>query len=277
MDRPDAAWWEEKMGVATSVAAGELRRNPRKREAVAELQRLLNRLGAGIGVDGIFGRDTEDAVMDFQDAHGLDADGIVGPLTAQALELALAHPGQTIKAEARTNLAGGPVWWQWALHEIGVAEVPGRGSDDRILEYRNIAKCPSNADDSELPWCAIFVNAALEVNGLPGTRVAGARSFERHANFVRLDAPALGCIVTFWRVSPHDGRGHVGLYRGETDSRVYSLGGNQGDAVSIAPFVKSGNGFGFSGYWWPKTVPLPMQLAAIPIRAGEPLAQVTVV
>jgi uncharacterized protein (TIGR02594 family) len=265
------------MSFATSVAAGELRRGPRKQQAVAELQGLLNQLGAAIEVDGIFGRDTEDAVLDFQETHGLDADGIVGSLTAQALELAAAHPGQTIKAEARSNFAGGPVWWQWALHEIGVAEVPGRGSNDRIVEYRTIAKCPSNADDSDLPWCAIFVNAALEVNGVPGTRGAGARSFEHHANFVRLDAPALGCIVTFWRGSPRDGHGHVGMYRGETASRIYVLGGNQGDAVSIEPFAKAGNGFGFSGYWWPKAMPLPSMLAAIPIRAGEPLAQVSVV
>src|SRR3954468_17890419 len=111
------------MSFADLVAAGELRRGPEKREAVGELRKLLNQLGASLEVDGDFGRDTEDAVIAFQEKHGLDADGVVGPLTAQALELAAANPGKAIKAEVRTDFATGPVWWQWALHEIGVAEV----------------------------------------------------------------------------------------------------------------------------------------------------------
>lgn len=36
-------------------------------------------------IDGIFGDDTENAVRDMQRAAGLDADGIVGPLTKAAL------------------------------------------------------------------------------------------------------------------------------------------------------------------------------------------------
>lgn len=265
------------MSLAMSIAAGPLHRSTRNPEAVTELQELLNRLGAKLEIDGVFGPDTQEAVAAFQDRHGLDADGIVGPLTARALELSAANPDKTIKAEARTDFSGGPIWWQWALHEIGVSEERGPGSNERILAYRTIARCPSTLDDGDLPWCAIFANAGFEANGIPGSRSAGARSFEQHPNFIRLDNPTLGCLVTFWRVAPHDGRGHVGFYRGETASRIYVLGGNQGDAVSIAPFQKSGSGFGFSAYWWPASVPKPERLAAIPVRAGEPLAQVSVV
>ncbi|MEO6890982.1 MAG: peptidoglycan-binding domain-containing protein [Ktedonobacteraceae bacterium] len=40
---------------------------------------------AALTVDGIFGRDTENATKDFQVAHHLSVDGIVGPATWHAL------------------------------------------------------------------------------------------------------------------------------------------------------------------------------------------------
>ena len=51
-------------------------------DAVRKLQELLNALGYDCGsVDGIFGSKTKAAVLAFQKANGLGADGIVGPLT----------------------------------------------------------------------------------------------------------------------------------------------------------------------------------------------------
>lgn len=53
---------------------------------VEELQRKLIAKGINIGpVDGLFGPKTEDAVRRFQERHGLQADGIVGPQTQGAL------------------------------------------------------------------------------------------------------------------------------------------------------------------------------------------------
>ncbi len=53
--------------------------------AVTVLQSLLNRRGAGVVEDGHFGRGTLKAVKVFQAAHGLSADGIVGPATWASL------------------------------------------------------------------------------------------------------------------------------------------------------------------------------------------------
>ena len=55
--------------------------SPNLRDEVKELQTELNQEGFSLKVDGLFGRDTENAVKRFQREHGLDDDGIVGSLT----------------------------------------------------------------------------------------------------------------------------------------------------------------------------------------------------
>ena len=51
--------------------------------AVIELQNLLNRDGAGIATDGIFGKDTLQAVLAYQAKNGLVADGLSAAQAAQ--------------------------------------------------------------------------------------------------------------------------------------------------------------------------------------------------
>lgn len=55
-----------------------------KGERIRQLQRALASLGEAIRVDGDFGPRTEMAVTRFQQAHGLVADGVVGPATYAA-------------------------------------------------------------------------------------------------------------------------------------------------------------------------------------------------
>lgn len=57
--------------------------------AVSSVQQALRNRGYNIGsVDGVFGSQTETAVIYFQRDNGLSADGVVGPATAAALGLA---------------------------------------------------------------------------------------------------------------------------------------------------------------------------------------------
>lgn len=169
-----------------------------------------------------------------------------------------------------------PPWFAWALREIGVHEVPGPRSEPRIMAYRRLARIEIDGDDSDVPWCAIFANAALEQAGIPGTRSASSQSFRHSDRFVKLGGPALGAVTVFWRGSgPGSGLGHVGFYRGESGDRLWILGGNEGDAVALAPFARSAPRFGLVGYWWPASVPLPA-VGPIPFTAAQAAHQTSV-
>lgn len=56
-----------------------------KGEEVRKLQTALNRAGATLTVDGKYGAKTEQAVRNFQEDHGLRADGLAGDKTMEAL------------------------------------------------------------------------------------------------------------------------------------------------------------------------------------------------
>lgn len=152
--------------------------------------------------------------------------------------------------KATGPFADAPPWFQAALHEIGFHET---GNNQGIERYIAMAHCGALGD----PWCAIFANAMLEASGTPGSRSPSSQSFRIHPGFVQLQQPALGCLVVFWRISKASGQGHVGFYRGEDASRVWTLGGNENDMVQIEALPKDSATFGLIGYWWPKGVPLP--------------------
>ena len=98
-------------GVCTYLNVGYLPRNnlanyPNLRNGsrsnfVYLLQFMLNLLGANLIVDGIFGKNTENAVRNFQQENSLSVDGIVGVNTWRTL-LTLA-PYPTLKNGSRGN------------------------------------------------------------------------------------------------------------------------------------------------------------------------------
>jgi uncharacterized protein (TIGR02594 family) len=147
-----------------------------------------------------------------------------------------------------------PAWLVRARRQLGVAEIPGPKADPHILAYRKHAQCfeDSPLDDGELAWCAIFVNAMLELSGVRGTRAGMERGFLRYGTSLPLDRIPLGAIVVF---SSARGAmsGHVGFAVGTTVSHIQVLGGNQDDAVSIAAFPRSR----LIGAIWPRGTPIP--------------------
>lgn len=156
-----------------------------------------------------------------------------------------------------------PPWFEWAMKEIGTRELPeNRGP--AIRKYIALSHCGHEGD----PWCAIFLNAALEANGVRGSRSAMARSFEHDPHFVRLFGPTLGCIVTMWRGVKGGLFGHCGLYNGQVGHYISVLGGNEDDMVRTQLLRSDGSSFGLVGYYWPKAIPIPA-LGAIPVHLAS--------
>ncbi|MFQ5604437.1 MAG: peptidoglycan-binding protein [bacterium] len=59
--------------------------SPHQRDEVKRLQKALQKAGFDVAADGLFGQGTQNAVRSFQSQHSLEADGVVGSQTWQAL------------------------------------------------------------------------------------------------------------------------------------------------------------------------------------------------
>lgn len=87
------------------------------------------------------------------------------------------------------------------------------------------------------PWCSAFVNGIAWELRLPRSQSAMARSWLKVGIPVALADARVGYdVVILWRGNKDLPSGHVGFYAGTEDGQILVLGGNQGDAVSVASF-----------------------------------------
>jgi len=134
-----------------------------------------------------------------------------------------------------------PRWLTRARAFVGLKEVPGKATAPLISKWLVMLKAWWR--DDETPWCGVFVAAIMRLEGIdPPQRWYRARAWLDFGDVLR--DPVLGCVVVFER----GGAGHVGFVVGNDEAgRLMVLGGNQGNAVSIAPFDRSR----VLGYRWP--------------------------
>jgi uncharacterized protein (TIGR02594 family) len=164
-----------------------------------------------------------------------------------------------------------PPWLIWARKEIGQRELPeNRGPV--IRRYVALAHCGAEGE----PWCAIFANAALEQAGIKGTRSPSSQSFRHSPDFVELPGPSLGAIVVYWRISKSSGLGHVGFVTGiDSHGYIKTLGGNESDQVKEEFLNPHGSNFGLQGFYWPKSVPLPIDKMSVQVAGALGSGKVT--
>jgi len=200
---------------------------------ILDVQKALSAAGFDPGpLDGVMGPRTRAAIIAYQRAKGLEPDGIVGPITRAAL-LGVANgpaqPAQSIPLDMP--------WLIEAARLRGLREEPGSANNPIIMNWAHALGAPFSGD--EVPWCGLFVAhcvaSTLPDDPLP-TNILGARQWLK---FGRQARPQLGAILVFWRGSPTDWKGHVGLYWAQDDTHHHVLGGNQSNAVSITRIARN--------------------------------------
>lgn len=124
-----------------------------------------------------------------------------------------------------------------AISQLGEKEIEGADlHNPTIIQYAKEAGFKWINDD-ETPWCSIFANWVAKSCLLKGSNKANARSWLLIGKNVDAE-PEPGDVVIFWRGNIHSWQGHVGFFFGfsKDTSRVYCLGGNQGNQVSISAY-----------------------------------------
>ncbi len=122
-----------------------------------------------------------------------------------------------------------------AQRYIGIKELSEQGKDHPLIQWW-LSLCGFALDThDEIAWCSAFVNGIAWELRLPRSKSAMARSWLDVGTPVPMMQATVGRdVVVLKRGAPPSG--HVGFYGGKDEEKIYVLGGNQGNAVSLATF-----------------------------------------
>jgi len=158
-------------GGSTGTDQCDTIRKGAKGPTVVEAQGLLLRAGYGLpvhGADGSYGAETEAAVKAFQRAHGLTADGIMGPLTWAALDRAAQPKPSSRPTLRRGNRGNAVVDVQLALRDRGFDLEPdgifGSITQECVKTFQGTRGLKADGVVGPMTWAAL--------NGKEGGRKA---------------------------------------------------------------------------------------------------------
>lgn len=206
------------------------------------LQRILVALGYSVTVDGIFGTTTHEAVVAFQNAHGLSADGIVGGGTWSKLFSVYTVNVSGAGVNKMVNVAQHELNW-------GFAEDNGN----------NITPYGEWYGMNNAAWCAMFVSWCAYQAGILGTVVPKfaycpygvswyreqGRFYSRSGGYV----PKIGDTIFFFSSTTNEVC-HTGIVIGVTDTTVRTIEGNSSDRVKEHVYNRTNtyiHGYGSNG------------------------------
>ena len=211
---------------------------PHIRHLLGDIQSTLN-----IEADGLIGGDTNAALGELLNTY---CGNINEPemLNALLLEHVIqmvtkAKPPKPV-AKPPTKLKVAPYyeckapWLDWALGHLGEKEDAGKDNNPFILSLWKaigINWTHTTDIDSEVPWCAAFVGAALAHTGYQHTGSGMARSYLSCG--IPIKTFQRGCIL-IWPRGKNPRAGHVDLGVDLMDNGIVStVGGNVSDQVAL--------------------------------------------
>ncbi len=129
-----------------------------------------------------------------------------------------------------------------AQRYVGIREIAGNKDHPLVQWWLSLCGLPDSHD--EVPWCSAFANGMAWELRLPRSKSAMARSWLQVGVPItpHLAAAENDVVILKRGEEPQPGPevinapGHVGFFAGLEGGEVLVLGGNQGDAVSIARF-----------------------------------------
>lgn len=131
--------------------------------------------------------------------------------------------------------------YELAQRYVGITEIAGNASHPLVQWWLSLCEMGIAEPDST-PWCSAFANGIAWELRLPRSKSARARSWLLVGTPIALVDAKVGYDVVILNrggirsAEVINSPGHVGFYAGIEADRVLVLGGNQGDAVSIARF-----------------------------------------
>jgi uncharacterized protein (TIGR02594 family) len=91
-------------------------------------------------------------------------------------------------------------------------------------------------EHDEVPWCSSFANWVCWNLGLSRSGSKAARSWLKVGENVETHLADQGMDIVVFKRGNNPVQGHVGFFYEFKDGKVGVIGGNQGDAVSLAYF-----------------------------------------
>ena len=129
-----------------------------------------------------------------------------------------------------------------ALELFGTQEVVGRGSNPKIMAWRDLLKEAGvkgleDYTDDDIAWCGLLAAIVTFRRRTDASEVVDEPLWAQNWATYGVKSPkaGLGDVLVFKR----PGGGHVGFYVGEDSECYHVLGGNQSNKVCITRVQKS--------------------------------------